>query len=285
MSGLRDGWLRAGVWVVMLTAMTLAAGRAAARSEGEAAEVAAAGVAEMTSDEPAPTTQPALAVALWRCELATTGQCFSGGFLADARRRGGVHVAPVFTDVRLGEAEVFDHPLAVLSGDSPLLLTETETLHLRQFIEAGGCLIASANCTSEAFDASFRGLIGALWPRAALTRLGPDHPVFHGVYEIDGLRGQKVGGDPHLLGLELGGRLAVLYAPNGLNATGELGRECCCCGGDELANARPVLVNTLVWVLTGEGAAVGTDGSAVAPSADESGDERVHEDAGQVAAP
>lgn len=219
-----------------------------------------------------PTTQPtaltdarAINVALWRCELVTTGDCFSPGFLLDARRRTGLAISPAFMEVRLDSEDVFTHPFAVLSGDGALLVTDAEAAHLRQFVEAGGFLVVSANCTSVAFDVSFRELLGELWPQAVLEPLGPAHRVYHAVYEIEALRGQKVGGDPQLLGMTLGGRLSLVYAPNGVNATGELGRECCCCGGDELANARPVLVNLLVSVLTGESGL--PDGEMTRPAA------------------
>jgi hypothetical protein len=192
-----------------------------------------------------------MVVAMLRCELVTTGDCFSPRFLIDARRRAGLDLADAFADVALSSEAIYDHPFAVLAGDGALLLNETEREMPGHYLAAGGFLVASANCSSAVFDESFRELAQELWPDTPLQRLPDDHPVYSGVYTIESLRAQKVGSDPHLLGLHLDGRLALVYSPNGLSATAELPRECCCCGGDELANARPVLVNLLTWVLAG----------------------------------
>lgn len=228
-------------WCSTLAGMLLCITTALAASDDQASDTGEA-------HQPA---APAIVVAMLRCELVTTGDCFSPGFLIDARRRAGLDVADTFADVALTDDAVFSHPFAVLAGDGALLLTEEERQTLADYLAAGGFLVVSANCTNPAFDASFRDLVAELWPDMPLMRLADDHPLFEGIYSIEALRAQKVGGDPHLLGLHMDGRLALVYAPNGLNATAELPRECCCCGGDELANARPVLVNLLTWVLVG----------------------------------
>lgn len=238
----------AGVWLILAASLTVGVRGAIGNEEASAVE---------GSGEPQPGV---IVVAMLRCELVTTGECFSPGFLVDARRRAGLDVAGSFADVALGDDAIFNHPFAVLAGDGAVLLTEAERQTLADYLAAGGFLVVSANCANPDFDASFRELAEELWPETALERLADDHPLFDGIYAIDALRAQKAGGDPHLLGMHVDGRLALVYSPNGLSATAELARECCCCGGDELANARPVLVNLLTWVLAG------ADGEASEPS-------------------
>jgi hypothetical protein len=226
-------------------------GAAAVMLLGFATAIAGGICCASESHEPTQAASPAIVAAMVRCERVTTGECFSPRFLVDARRRAGLDVADEFADVTLTDEAIYEHPLAILAGDGALLLTRAERETLAHYLAAGGFLIVSANCTSAAFDDSFRELAEELWPDAPLERLADDHPMFDGVFAIEALRAQKVGGDPHLLGLHLDGRLVLVYSPNGLSATAELPRECCCCGGDELANARPVLVNLLTWVLAG----------------------------------
>ena len=77
---------------------------------------------------------------------------------------------------------------------------------------------------------------------------GMEHPVFHTVYEIRELK--IAHGKPRpLVGISLGGRLGIVYSPDGLNDTSHT-QGCCCCGGNEIVNAVEVNVNMLAYALT-----------------------------------
>ena len=77
----------------------------------------------------------------------------------------------------------------------------------------------------------------------------PSHPVFHTIYEIDELR-CKGNRTAHLEGLEIDGKIVLIFSPDGLNDTGKVGGSCCCCGGSEVLNARQMNVNLLAYTLT-----------------------------------
>ncbi len=47
----------------------------------------------------------------------------------------------------------------------------------------------------------------------------------------------------------MGGRLAAVFSPFGLNDTGNAGGGCCCCGGNELKNAKQINANIVAYAL------------------------------------
>jgi hypothetical protein len=66
------------------------------------------------------------------------------------------------------------------------------------------------------------------------------------VYEITSLKTK--GPEAKLSGLSLGGKLVVIYSSDGLNDTSTM-HGCCCCGGNEIANAAKVNANVLAYAL------------------------------------
>jgi len=53
---------------------------------------------------------------------------------------------------------------------------------------------------------------------------------------------------PELLGLEINGKIVLVFSPHGLNDTAHT-KGCCCCGGNEISNAIKVNVNILTYAL------------------------------------
>jgi hypothetical protein len=74
------------------------------------------------------------------------------------------------------------------------------------------------------------------------------HPIFHTVYDINALKTTHGGTPRPLAGISIGGRLGVIYSPDGLNDSRHM-QDCCCCGGDELDNAVDINVNILAYAL------------------------------------
>ncbi len=75
-----------------------------------------------------------------------------------------------------------------------------------------------------------------------------DHPVFHTIADIKSVTTRH--GKPHPLeGVTINGKLAVLYSQDGLNDTAHTS-GCCCCGGNEIANAEQINLNVLAYALT-----------------------------------
>lgn len=176
-----------------------------------------------------------------------TSQCFSDYFLTKAANESAISTDFRFKKVKLGSAELFAFPLVIMTGEGEFRLSKAEREHLRQFVEKGGLLLASAGCSSQAWDRSFRREIAEIFPRRNLRAIGMEHPIFHTIYEIPTLRAKH--DKPHPLEvITVGGRVGILYSQAGLNDTAHVA-DCCCCGGDEITNAVKMNVNILAYAL------------------------------------
>ncbi|MCA9429391.1 MAG: hypothetical protein KC940_02670, partial [Candidatus Omnitrophica bacterium] len=60
---------------------------------------------------------------------------------------------------------------------------------------------------------------------------------------------KKSSGSAVLEGLEIDGRIVMIYSPEGLNDTSNV-QGCCCCGGNEVKNSQEVNVNVITYSLT-----------------------------------
>ena len=134
-----------------------------------------------------------------------------------------------------------------MTGEGAFTLPDRERENLRRYLERGGFLLASAGCSSQEWDRSFRREMARLFPETPLRPIGMEHPVFHTVYEINQLKA-KHGKPKPLEGIHLGSRLCVVYSQDGLNDTPHT-QGCCCCGGNELTNAVQINVNILAYAL------------------------------------
>ena len=168
--------------------------------------------------------------------------------LVKAEQESAISTSRRFDTIRLGSEELFDFPLAVMTGEGTFTLTDQERQNLKQYVERGGLLLASAGCSSAEWDRSFRQEMAKVFPAARLTPIGMDHPVFHTVSDITQLQAKH--GQPRPLeGVTLAGRLGVLYSQDGLNDTAHT-QGCCCCGGNEILNCIQINVNILAYALT-----------------------------------
>lgn len=177
-----------------------------------------------------------------------TSRCFSDEFLGAVQRETGIATERRFKAVKLDSDEVFQYPFAMMTGESDFNFTIREREHLQRYLTRGGFLLASAGCSNSAWDTAFRREMRTLFPDAALVRLPMDHALFRTVYTIEKLTTTSPGHEPYLEGLDLDGRLAVVYSSHGLNDTNNT-EGCCCCGGNEIANSLQVNVNVLSYAL------------------------------------
>ncbi len=176
-----------------------------------------------------------------------SSKCFSDHFLVKAEKESAISTSRRFHAVKLGSDELFGFPMVIMTGEGTFVLRDEERRNLKQFADGGGFLLASAGCSSQEWDRSFRAEMARIFPEQAMSPIGMDHPVFHTVYDIKSLRTKH--GQPHPLeGIHIGGRLAILYSQDGLNDTGHT-QGCCCCGGNELVNAIDINVNVLAYAL------------------------------------
>jgi len=178
-----------------------------------------------------------------------SSQCFSDHFLIQAEKETAISTSRRFHAVKLGSEEIFAFPLMIMTGEGDFRLPPQERENLKEYLQGGGFLLASAGCSSKEWDRAFRREMATLFPDVPLGPLGLDHPVFHTVYEISVLQA-KHGTPRPLEGISLGGRLAVLYSQDGLNDTAHAQGCCCCCGGNEITNSAQINVNILAYALT-----------------------------------
>lgn len=176
-----------------------------------------------------------------------SSKCFSDHFLVQAEKESAISTSRRFHAVKLDSDELFAFPLVIMTGEGVFELSEPERKNLRTFVMNGGFLLASAGCSSQEWDHSFRDELARVFPEYPLAAIGMEHPVFHTVYEITTLTAHQ-GSPKPLEGIMVHGRLGVLYSQEGLNDTAHT-QGCCCCGGNEITNAIEVNVNILGYAL------------------------------------
>lgn len=172
--------------------------------------------------------------------------CFSEVFLTEVSHETTIRTSRKFKPVKLGQTEIFDFPFAVMTGEGHFTLTAGERANLKHYLLAGGFLLASAGCSNADWDESFRKEIHDIFPDRTLSPIALTHPVFSTVFQIKALETKQE--DAHLEGLAIGGKLVVIYTPDGLNDTTSM-HGCCCCGGNEILNSRKINVNIITYAL------------------------------------
>ncbi len=178
---------------------------------------------------------------------AKTSSCFADKFLQTAGKETGLTIVPGFQPVRLDSDEVFDSPFNVISGEGPFKFTEKDRANLARYLRCGGFLLASPGCSDEEWDRSFRNELKAILPEAKLVKIPMSHEVFSTVYKIPSLS-LKGGSSTLVEGVELNGRLVMIYSTEGLNDVGNA-KGCCCCGGNQIRESERVNVNILMYAL------------------------------------
>ena len=178
-----------------------------------------------------------------------TSVCFADEFLSQLRKDSHIRASRRFRPVKLDSEELFRFPFAVMTGEGAFRLTDPQRAALRRYLLNGGFLVASAGCSSSAWDASFRREIRAVFPDLAFEKLPMSHPVFHMVYDIERLDTKRET-PAGLEAVTYEGKVVLVYSAEGLNDTGNAGPGCCCCGGNVILNAREVNANLLAYALT-----------------------------------
>ncbi len=176
-----------------------------------------------------------------------TSVCFADKFLSTTAKETGLDVLPKFHSVKLDTEALFDSPFTVISGEGSFRFSEAERENLSRYLKCGGFLLASPGCSDKTWDQSFRAELRALFPDAPLKKIPMDHPIFSTVYQVSSLT-LKGGGTTLVEGIEIDGRLAVIYSSEGLNDVGNA-KGCCCCGGNQIRESEKVNVNILIHAL------------------------------------
>jgi hypothetical protein len=173
--------------------------------------------------------------------------CFADRFLTEAAHQTNLRVAKSFYPVKLESDALFETPFCVFSGDKTFVLTQRERDNLKKYLLNGGFILASPSCSDENWDASFRREIKLCFPDRSLAPIPMSHPIFSVVNKISRLT-DKYGKPKMIEGLEIDGRLGVVYSKDGLNDVSHA-EGCCCCGGNQINECLNVNVNVLTYAL------------------------------------
>ncbi len=173
--------------------------------------------------------------------------CFADKFLGDVARETTLKVGRNFVPVKLEADNVFDFPFCVWSGEQDFALTKKEREHLRKYLLNGGFILSSPGCSDPHWDTALRRELKLIFPESKLVKLPMSHPVFSTVKTITRLT-DKQGKPAFIEGMEVNGRLVMIYSKDGLNDVSNA-KGCCCCGGNMIVEAVLVNVNALTYAL------------------------------------
>jgi hypothetical protein len=114
----------------------------------------------------------------------------------------------------------------------------------------------SSGMKGSRFDASFRSEMAKVFPELKLKRLDVDHPLFRSYYLLRKTGGRRLC-NSYLEGIEIGGRVAVIYSQNDLIGAWAKDRfgnylwECVPGGQDQRFEAQKLTLNLLMYSATG----------------------------------
>jgi len=114
--------------------------------------------------------------------------------------------------VALTDPDLADHPFLYATGHGNMLLSETEVIRLRHYLESGGFFHVDDN---YGLDESFRRELARVFPDRELVEVPFDHPIYHMLYEFPGglpKIHEHDGGPAQGLGIFLDGRLSLFYS-------------------------------------------------------------------------
>ena len=179
---------------------------------------------------------------------AQTSVCFADHFLTLAANETNLKAARSFTPVQLGSDALFNNPFSVWSGEGAFRLTSHERDNLYKYLTCGGFIVASPGCSNAEWDAAFRSELRQTFPETKLERIPMSHQIFSTVYQVPLLTLMHGGTAGLLEGLQINGRLVLVYSREGLNDARHA-KGCCCCGGDQINEGERINVNLFAYAL------------------------------------
>ena len=140
-------------------------------------------------------------------------------------KRTSIETTPIVKPMGLADPDLFRYPFAVLSSDGGFPApADNEVAELRRYLSYGGFLLIddASGQRGGPFEQSARRLVSRVVAGAQLARIPREHVLYKSFYLLDGPAG-RVAVTPDLEGLELGGRIGILYSGNDL--IGALARD------------------------------------------------------------
>jgi hypothetical protein len=164
------------------------------------------------------------------------------------------------------DPSLFRYPLIYMHGRHTFSLNQQERQRLQLYLERGGVLFADSCCGSKRFDESFRQLIKQVFPDRALQRIPVQHRLFrdqegfgHQIKTVKrrtaaarrpgkNLESQIVESEPFLEGIEIDGRLAVIYSKYDISCALER-QASASCSGYVFEDALRIAVNAVLYAM------------------------------------
>lgn len=174
------------------------------------------------------------------------------------RKNANVEALPTPAFLRASDPELLDHPVAYITGHFAFQLNEPERLALATYLRRGGFLFAEACCGREAFANSFKSIARQIFPNEPLRLLDPDHPIIKGEpgfdlskieYRPAVKREHPKLSAPELYGIEVDGRLVIVFSPYGLGC-GLEDHKCYNCRGVTPGDSKRVAANIVLHALS-----------------------------------
>jgi hypothetical protein len=174
-------------------------------------------------------------------------------------------------DLRASDPNLPKFHMAFMHGRHDFRFTPEERQNLRLYLERGGLLFADSICASKEFADAFRRELAQVLPDHKLERIPLEHPLFTdaaGGFNIREVsrREPAPGGDdqpirsrvqriaPDLEGIEINGRLAVIFSPYDISCALEQ-HEALQCRGYTREDAARIGLNVLLYSLNPEAGA------------------------------
>ncbi len=178
-----------------------------------------------------------------------TSKCFSDEFLRRVEKETSIRTERTFKAVKLDGDDLYEFPFTIMTGENDFVLSQGERDKLKDYLSRGGFLLASAGCSSIEWDRAFRREIKRIFPGREMKPIAMTHPIFRTVFNVTQIHLKSATAGKVLLeGLEIDGKIVMIYSPQGLNDTAHTS-GCCCCGGNEVRNSLEINVNVLAYAL------------------------------------
>lgn len=154
------------------------------------------------------------------------------------------------TVIPIGSPLLLTAPFLYMTGHGTILTGETEIDNMRKALEGGAFLFGdSCNGRGDGFNMSFVSFIQRVFPGKKMRPLEMSHPLFNSYYKIDKILGGDKLVDDYIEGLEIDGRLAVVFTVNDLGCAWE-GHACDPGGEEQRDHAFKMGINMIVYAMT-----------------------------------
>jgi hypothetical protein len=167
-------------------------------------------------------------------------------------------VVTQYRTVQLDEPDLHTCPLLYLAGHFRFDLSPAERAALVGHLQRGGFVLVDNCCGPDPFDADFRRFVSEVFNGARFAPLPADHPIFRGEpgfnvqrvrYGPDVAKARPDLNTPELWGVEINGRLALVYSPFALGC-GLEGQAFAGCWGLAAEDAQRLAANIILYALT-----------------------------------